>query len=99
MFSDSPEISSLVQNSLDLLLPCIVWKPSMLLKEIYEFDNLENLLIRTLMQNPNENVRKSIERTFKIICNEGAVYDLSKYAAKDELMKDNCSLFKGPEEL
>jgi hypothetical protein len=91
MFSDSPEISSLVQNSLDLLLPCVVWKPSLLLKEIYEFENLESLLIRTLMHNSNENVRKSIERTFKIICNEGAVYDHSKYVQKDELMADDLS--------
>lgn len=70
MFCDSPEVSSLVQNSLDLLLPCIVWRPQLLLKEIYDFENLESLLIRTLMQNSNENVRRSIERTFKIICNE-----------------------------
>lgn len=70
MFCDSTEVSSLVQNSLDLLLPCIVWKPHLLLKEIYNFENLESLLIRTLLHNSNEHVRKSIERTFKIICNE-----------------------------
>ena len=70
MFCDSPEVSSLVQNCLDLLLPCIVWRPNQLLKEIYQFENLESLLIRTLMHNQNENVRRSIERTFKIICKD-----------------------------
>jgi hypothetical protein len=35
MFSDSSDVSQLVQNSLDLLLPCVVWKPNQLLKEIY----------------------------------------------------------------
>jgi hypothetical protein len=59
-----------VQNSLDLLLPCVVWMPSLLLKEIYEFEHLESLLIRTLMFNQNENVRKSLEKTFRVICLE-----------------------------
>ena len=73
-FCDSTtEISQLVQNSLDLLLPCVVWKPNQLLKEIYEFEHLESLLIRTLMYSNNENVRKSLERTFKIICSEGII--------------------------
>jgi hypothetical protein len=40
------------------------------LKEIYRFDNLESLLIRTLMHSSNENVRRSIERTFRIICSD-----------------------------
>lgn len=68
MFCDSADASQLVQNSLDLLLPCVVWRPNLLLKEIYEFEHLETLLIRTLMFNPNENVRKSLERTFNVIC-------------------------------
>ena len=68
------------------------------MKEIYEFENLESLLIRTLLKNSNENVRKSIERTFKIICNEDAV-NQSKYVPKDELMNDDSSLNKAAEEL
>lgn len=40
----------------------------MLLSEIYKFEYLETLLIRTLMYNSNENVRKSLERTFKVLC-------------------------------
>lgn len=68
MFCDSTDVSQLVQNSLDLLLPCVVWRPNQLLKEIYEFEHLESLLIRTLMFNQNENVRKSIEHTFRVIC-------------------------------
>jgi hypothetical protein len=52
LFCDSADVvASLVQNSLDLLLPCIVWRPQLLLKEIYSFENLESLLIRTLMHN------------------------------------------------
>jgi hypothetical protein len=68
MFCDSSDVSHLVQNSLDLLLPCVVWKPEKLLQEIYKFEHLESLLIRTLMFNSNENVRKSLERTFRVIC-------------------------------
>ncbi|CDW85633.1 ubiquitin carboxyl-terminal hydrolase family protein [Stylonychia lemnae] len=77
-FSDSNEASSLVQNCLDLLLPCVVWKPNQLLKEIYEFHHLESLLIRTLMYSSNEQVRKSLERTFKIICSEKIIQGQSK---------------------
>ena len=40
----------------------------MLLSEIYKFEHLETLLIRTLMYNSNENVRKSLERTFNVLC-------------------------------
>lgn len=40
------------------------------------------------MQNSNENVRKSIERTFKIICNEGAMMEKPKQFNQDEQMSD-----------
>jgi len=28
MFCDSPDVSQIVQNSWDLLLPCVVWRPN-----------------------------------------------------------------------
>ena len=75
---DSKEVSSLVQNSLDLLLPCVVWKPNQLLKEIYEFEHLESLLINTLMFSSNENVRRSLEKTFKTICSDKMVRSMQQ---------------------
>lgn len=90
MFCDSPEVSSLVQNSLDLLLPCIVWRPQQLMKEIYQFENLESLIIRTLMHNSNESVRRSIERTFKIISNEGGeLKAMNPTNNEDNVLKHN----------
>ena len=61
-------LSELLQHALDLMLPCLIWQPELLLKEIYDFEHLEKLLIRALTQTQDENARKAIERTFKIIC-------------------------------
>ena len=41
-------LSELLQHALDLMLPCLIWQPDLLLKEIYDFENLEKLLIRAL---------------------------------------------------
>jgi hypothetical protein len=63
-------MAALIQHSLDLLLPCVIWQPGLLLKEIYEFEGLEPLLIRALLHNSDQNARKAVERTFKIICTQ-----------------------------
>ena len=62
------ELAALIQHSLDLLLPCVMWQPGLLLKEIYQFPELEQLLIRSLMHNSDQNARKAVERTFRMIC-------------------------------
>ena len=50
------------------MLPCLIWQPELLLKEIYDFEHLEKLLIRALTHTHDENARKAVERTFRIIC-------------------------------
>jgi hypothetical protein len=64
----SQDFSELLQHSMDLMLPCIVWKPELLLRQVYEFEHLELTLVRALMFNHNENIRKTVERTFQEIC-------------------------------
>jgi hypothetical protein len=54
-------IPPLVQNCMDLLLPCILWEPRVLMKHLYGFADFEQLLIDGLMRNPNERIRKSID--------------------------------------
>lgn len=61
-------LSELLQHALDLMLPCLIWQPELLLKEIYDFESLEKLLIRALTQTQDETARKAVERTFKTIC-------------------------------
>jgi len=51
------ELAELLQHALDLLLPCVVWQPAMLLKEISAFEGLESLLTRTLLSNTTESTR------------------------------------------
>lgn len=57
-----------MQHTLDLLLPCIIWQPNLLLREISEFQNLESLLIKGLSLRGCPGARKAIERTFRLIC-------------------------------
>lgn len=57
-----------MQHAVDLLLPCVMWQPDLLLREIEEYPGLETLLVHSLLHNPHEGTRKSIERTFRIIC-------------------------------
>jgi hypothetical protein len=64
----SSDFAELLQHSMDLLLPCVVWKPDLLLRQIYEFEHLELILVRALMFNQNESVRSTVERTFRVIC-------------------------------
>mmetsp|Transcript_22808 Transcript_22808/g.22029 ORF Transcript_22808/g.22029 Transcript_22808/m.22029 type:complete len:133 (-) Transcript_22808:1665-2063(-) len=92
MFCDSQDVSHLIQNSLDLLLPCVVWNPEKLLEEIYRFEHLESLLIRTLMFNSNESVRKSLERTFKVICTQ---LEINKGNKKEPAISDELRSFEG----
>lgn len=61
-------MSELLQHALDLMLPCLIWQPDLLLKEIYDFANLEKLLICALTTTQSENARKAVERTFRTIC-------------------------------
>ncbi|MFO0116622.1 MAG: hypothetical protein ACK521_03070 [bacterium] len=56
-----------MQHAIDLLLPCIVWQPDLLLREVMDYSGLETLL-RALLQNPHEGTRKTMERAFRIIC-------------------------------
>ena len=53
---------------MDLILPCVVWKPDLLLRQIYEFPHLELILVKSLMFNQNDQIRKTVERTFQVIC-------------------------------
>ena len=41
-------LAELLQHALDLMLPCLIWQPELLLREIYEFEHLEKLLVRAL---------------------------------------------------
>ena len=50
------------------MLPCLIWQPDLLLKEIYDFEHLEKLLVRALTVTQDEATRKAVERTFKLIC-------------------------------
>lgn len=50
------------------MLPCLIWQPELLLREIYEFEHLEQLLVRALTHSKDENARKAVERTFRLIC-------------------------------
>lgn len=59
----------LVQNCLDLLLPCLLWDPSINMDQLYNFVHLEQLLIIGLIKSKNEKIRRSIEQTFKVLCN------------------------------
>jgi len=64
----SEQLSHLVQLAVDLILPCVVWQPDLLLKEVHDFQALETLLVRGLLHTPNEPTRKAIERAFRLIC-------------------------------
>lgn len=61
-------LSELLQHALDLMLPCLIWQPELLLKEIYDFEHLEKLLVRALTQCSDESARRAVERTFRLIC-------------------------------
>jgi len=67
--SNQDPVPLLVQNCLDLLLPCILWEPNELMEQLYRFRQLEELLVSGLIKSKNEKIRKSIEQTFKVLCN------------------------------
>ena len=64
-----------------------MWQPSLLLKEIYEFEGLEMLLIRALLFNSNEGARKAVERTFRMICTKTVVEEGIEFNAKSVVKK------------
>lgn len=49
-----------------------MWQPDLLLGEIMDFNGLETLVIRALLQNPHEGTRKAMERAFRVICTNKA---------------------------
>ena len=61
-------LSELLQHALDLMLPCLNWQPELLLKEIFDFEHLERLLVKALTLTRDEGARKAVERTFRLIC-------------------------------
>jgi hypothetical protein len=71
-------VPQLVQNSLDLLLPCLLWDPQILMGQLYQYEHFEKLLIQGLIHNKSEKIRKSIEQTFKTLC-----YHIQGQQAKD----------------
>jgi hypothetical protein len=66
--SNQDPVPLLVQNCLDLLLPCILWEPTQLMEQLYKFQHFERLMISGLIKSKNETIRKSIEQTFKVLC-------------------------------
>ena len=68
----------LVQNSLDLLLPCLLWDPQVLMSQLYRYEHFERLLISGLINSKSEKIRKSIEQNFKTLC-----YHIEGQQAKD----------------
>lgn len=58
----------LVQNSLDLLLPCLLWDPQVLMSQLYKYEHFERLLISGLINSKSEKIRKSIEQNFRTLC-------------------------------
>lgn len=57
---DDP-VPQLVQNCLDLLLPCVLWDPKPLLNQLYKFSLFEPLLISGIIQSKSEKIRKGLE--------------------------------------
>jgi hypothetical protein len=64
----SQDFTELFQHCMDLILPCVVWKPELLLRQLYEFPHLELIIVKSLMFNQNDQIRKTVERTFQVIC-------------------------------
>lgn len=49
-------------------MPCILQKNGISLTYLFQFAELDKLLMQGLVKNKNEKIRKSIESTFKVLC-------------------------------
>jgi len=49
-------------------MPCIMWDPCKFIDKLIEFEQLKDILIKGMIRNPNEKVRKGIESNLKTLC-------------------------------
>ena len=61
-------INILIELCFDLILPCIIWRPDVLIPIFYKFHNIENFIVSSLKFKGDEWIRKTVAHVFRLIC-------------------------------